>query len=190
MEQPAETLIFDSEAFLEWEELQEDKYEFIQGEVFAMGGARREHVVVAGNMFATLKHNLKGKPCQTYISDMKLRVEQVDAFFYPDVMVSCDKEDHKAEQFLSNPSLIIEVLSDSTEAFDRGKKFAAYRQIKSLKEYVLIDIKAKRIDCFRRTAENDWLLHVSEEQDTCDFICLDISIALADIFEDIQNDET
>ncbi|MCK5830377.1 MAG: Uma2 family endonuclease [Methylococcales bacterium] len=190
MVQTAEPLIFDNQSFLKWEELQEDKHQFIQGEIFAMGGARREHVVVSLNIASILKQHLKGKPCQTYISDMKLRVEQVDAFFYPDIMVSCNKEDHKAEQFLSNPSLIIEVLSDSTEAFDRGKKFAAYRQIKSLKEYVLIDIKAQRIECFRRTAENDWLLHVSENQQTCDFICLDISIDLADVFEDIQTEET
>lgn len=188
--QTAETLIFDSESFLEWEALQEDKYQFIQGEVFAMGGARREHVIVSLNVASILKQHLKGKPCQTYISDMKLRVEQVNAFFYPDIMVSCDKEDHKAEQFLSNPTLIIEVLSDSTEAFDRGKKFAAYRQIESLKEYVLIDIKAQRIECFRRTTENDWLLHISENQEACNFSCLDISIALADIFEDIQTNET
>jgi len=184
MVQTAKELAFNNEDFLEWEETQEDKHEFIQGEIFAMGGARRDHVVVAGNMFALLKQHLKGKPCQAYISDMKLRVEQVDAFFYPDVMVSCDKEDHKAEQFLSNPSIIIEVLSDSTEAFDRGDKFAAYRHLQSLKEYVLIDIKARRIECFRRTEKNDWLLHVSENQENCDFICLNISVALDDVFED------
>ena len=188
MVQTAETLIFDSDNFLEWEELQEDKHEFIQGEAFAMGGARREHVVVSLNIASILKQHLKGNPCQAYISDMKLRVKQVDAFFYPDVMVSCDKEDHKAEQFLSNPTLIIEVLSDSTEAFDRGKKFATYRQLQSLKEYALIDIKAKRIECFRRTTENDWLLHISEEQEKCEFICLNISVSLTDIFEDVQND--
>ncbi len=185
MLQPTEALVFNNEDFLEWEETQENKHEFIQGEIFAMGGARRDHVVVAGNTFALLKHHLKGKPCQVYISDMKLRVEQVDAFFYPDIMVSYDEKDRKAEQFLSNPSLIIEVLSDSTEAFDRGEKFAAYRQIQSLKEYILIDIKTRRIDYFRRTEENDWLLHVSENQENCDFIYLHISVALDDIFEDI-----
>ena len=188
MVQTAKELAFNNEDFLEWEETQEDKHEFIQGEIFAMGGARRDHVVVAGNTFALLKHHLKGKPCQVYISDMKLRVEQIDAFFYPDVMVSCDEKDHKAEQFLSNPSLIIEVLSASTEAFDRGEKFAAYRHIQSLKEYILIDIKTRRIDCFRRTEENDWLLHVSEDQESCEFICLHISVALDDIFEDVPTD--
>ncbi len=188
MVQTAKELVFNNEDFLKWEETQENKHEFIQGEIFAMGGARQDHVIVAGNMFALLKQHLKGKPCQTYISDMKLRVEQVDAFFYPDIMVSCDETDHKAEQFLSNPSLIIEVLSDSTEAFDRGEKFAAFRHIQSLKEYVLIDIKARRIDSFRRTEKNDWLLHVSENQASCDFIYLDLSVELDDIFEDVPTD--
>lgn len=187
MVQAAEALTFDYKDFLAWEELQEDKYEFIRGEVFAMGGARRDHVIVSLNIASVLKQHLKGKPCQAYISDMKLRVEQVDAFFYPDVMVSCDEDDHKAEQFLSNPTLIIEVLSDSTEAFDRGGKFAAYRHLQSLKEYVLIDIKARRIECFRRTEKNDWLLHVSENQKSFNLTCLDISIAFDDVFEDIQN---
>ncbi len=187
MVQTAEAMILEGEGFLEWEELQEDKHEYIQGEIFAMGGARREHVVVSLNIASILKQHLKGKPCQTYIADMKLRVEQVDAFFYPDVTVSCDKDDQRAEQYLSNPSLIIEVLSDSTEAFDRGNKFSAYRQLKSLKEYVLIDIKALRVECFRRTVDNDWLLHISENQESCDFSSLNISVTLADIFEDVDD---
>ena len=103
--QTAEVLVFDSQDYLAWEDLQEEKHEFINGEVFAMGGARREHVVVSGNVFAALKQHLRGTPCQAYIADMKLRVEQQNAFYYPDVMVSCDKNDQKADQFLSNPSL-------------------------------------------------------------------------------------
>ncbi|MCF6205198.1 MAG: Uma2 family endonuclease [Methylococcaceae bacterium] len=186
MVQTADAIVFKGEDFLEWEELQEDKHEYIQGEIFAMGRARREHVVVSLNVASVLNQQLKGKPYQTYIADMKLRVEQVNAFFYPDVMVSCDQDDQKAEQYLSNPSLIIEVLSDSTEAFDRGNKFSAYRKLQSLKEYALIDIKALRIECFRRTEDNDWLLHISENQESCDFSSLNIFIALADIFEDVN----
>ncbi|NOR70633.1 MAG: Uma2 family endonuclease [Methylomarinum sp.] len=183
--QTAESLGFDAKGFLEWESLQEQKHEFINGEVFAMGGARREHVVVSLNVASLLKQHLRGKPCQAYIADMRLRVESVDAFYYPDVMVSCDKSDHKAEQYLSNPVLLVEVLSDSSEAYDRGDKFAAYRQIASLKEYVLIDIKAQRVESFRRTENDDWLLHVTEAQEMCDFVSLELSVAMADIFEDV-----
>jgi len=183
--QTAEALLFTNEGYLVWEETQAQRHEFVNGEVFAMGGIRQAHVVVSGNVFAALKQHLRNKPCRTYISDMKLRVEQVDAFFYPDVMVSCDKLDHKAEQFISNPVVIIEVLSDSTEAYDRGAKFSAYRHIESLKEYFLIDIDAKRIECFRRTPDNDWLLHVYEAGSSCEFVDLQCSIALSDIFEDV-----
>ena len=183
--QTAEISVFSGADYLAWEELQEDKYEYYQGDVFAMGGARREHVVVAGNFFATLKQHLRGTPCQAYISDMKLRIESVDAYFFPDVMVSCSTQDQQAEQFLTSPTLIVEVLSDSTEAFDRGAKFAAYRQLPSLKEYILVDIKAQRVESYRRTEAEDWLLHISEGNVTCDIVSLEFAIELVDIFEGI-----
>jgi len=185
--QAAEALVFDSQDYLIWEEQQEEKHEFINGEIFAMGGARREHVVVAGNMFAVLKQHLRGTPCSVYIADMKLRVEQENAFYYPDVVVSCDKSDRKADQFLSNPTLIIEVLSDSTEAYDRGIKFAAYRHLTLLKEYVLVDIKNKSVECFRRTEDDNWLLHIFSDQTSCNFDSVDLSVSMADVFEDIED---
>ena len=184
--QTAEAYTMTADDYLVWEELQEEKHEFVRGETFAMGGARREHVIVAGNAFASLKQHLRGTPCHAYISDMKLRVEQMDAYYYPDVMVSCDKNDQRAEQFLTQPSLIIEVLSDSTEAYDRGDKFAAYRQISSLKEYILIDIKSRRVECFRRTTDNDWLFHDYSNELVCRLSSVEVDMPLADIFEDID----
>jgi len=184
--QTAEALVFNAEDYLKWEETQEQKHEFVKGEVFAMGGARQAHVLVSGNVFASLKHFLRNKPCRTYMADMKLRIEQLDSFFYPDVMVSCDKSDHKEEQFISNPALIVEVLSDSTEAYDRGAKFSAYRQIESLQEYFLIDIKTKQVECFRRTSDGHWTLYVYEASDFCEFSALEFTVAVADIFEDIE----
>ncbi len=184
--QQAEQLAFDANAYLEREELEPEKHEYIAGEVFAMGGARREHVVVCGNVFASLKQRLRGKPCQAYIADMKLRVEQADAFFYPDVMVSCHPEDHQAEQFLTKPTLIVEILSDSTEAYDRGIKFASYRLLDSLQEYVMVDIKARRLECYRRTADNDWLLHDVTGDEDCEFKSLGFSVPLKEVFEDVD----
>jgi len=189
MSQTAESLVFTVDDYLVWEELQEEKYEYVNGEVFAMGGARGEHVIVSLNIASALKQQLRGKPCQTYMSDMKLRVEAMDAFYYPDVVVSCNKSDHQAEQFLSSPRLIVEVLSDSTEAYDRGGKFAAYRNITSLNEYVLVNIKTRSVECFRRTAENDWLLHVYTDETVCDFVSLDVSVEMATIFEDIVDNQ-
>ncbi len=186
MMQTAEPFTMTADDYLAWEELQEEKHEFVLGETFAMGGARREHVIASLNIAASLKQHLRGTPCRAYISDMKLQVEQMGAYYYPDVMVSCDKNDQRAEQFLTQPSLIIEVLSDSTEAYDRGDKFAAYRQIASLKEYVLIDIKSRRVECFRRTMDNDWLFHDYSNEPVCRLSSVEVDMPLADIFEDID----
>lgn len=177
---------FDAEAYLSWEEGQAEKHEYINGEVFAMAGARREHVVVAGNLYAAFKQRLRGGPCQAYIADLRVRVAAADAFFYPDVVVSCDPRDHAAIQFIEHPTLIVEVLSESTESFDRGHKFAAYRTLPSLQEYVLVDSEARRVESFRRTSENDWLFHDhSTDGQECRFRSLEVAIPLAEIFENL-----
>lgn len=109
--------------------------------------------------------------------------------FYPDVIVSCNNNDYQADQLLSSPCLIVEVLSNFTEAYDRGAKFTAYRQLTSLKEYILVDIKSRSAEYFRRTADNDWLLHVYTDKDVCDFVSIDISMEMQDIFEDIVDQQ-
>jgi len=174
-----------AEDYLAWEETQVEKHEFVAGEVFAMVGARQDHVVVCGNIFAGLKQRLRGTPCRPYVADLKLKVEAADAFFYPDVMVSCHPGDLSNQQFISNPSLVVEVLSDSTAAYDRGGKFAAYRKLDSLKEYLIVDIEARRVECFRRTADNDWLLHDYVGDVDCLLSSLGIRIPMSEIFEDI-----
>ena len=184
--QPAEQLNFSAEDYLAWEETQADKHEFIAGEVFAMTGARQDHVIVSLNIASALKQRLRGTPCRPFISDLKLHVEAADAFFYPDVMVSCHADDLKNQRFIEHPSLIIEVLSDSTAAFDRGGKFAAYRKLSSLKEYLIIDIDARRVECFRRMTDNDWLLHDYVDNQDCELTSLNISLPMAEIFEDIE----
>ena len=177
---------FEAADFLAWEASQAEKHEFLAGEVFAMGGARREHVLVSGNVYSALKQRLRGKPCQAYIADMKLRVDKADAFFYPDVMVSCHPDDRRAEQFLSQPCLIVEVLSESTAAFDRGAKFVAYRSLDSIQEYIIVDIDSKRVECFRRTTDNEWLLHDYVGEVDCELTSLGFTVPLAEFFEDIE----
>ena len=186
MTSPATQTAFDAEAYLAWEDRQAEKHEYLRGEVFAMVGARREHVVVSGNLYAAFKQRLRGGPCQAYVSDLKLRIEAVDAFFYPDVMVSCDPRDHAAGQFIAHPTLIVEVLSESTAAFDRGEKFAAYRTLPSLQEYVLVDIPSRRVESFRRTADHDWLFHEHRpDLGDCHFPALGASIPFDEIFENV-----
>ncbi|MFM9884810.1 MAG: Uma2 family endonuclease [Burkholderiales bacterium] len=171
-------------AYLDWERDQADKHEFVEGEVFAMGGARRAHVTVAGNLFSALKSHLRGGPYRAYVSDMKLRIAEADAGFYPDVMVSCDARDHAAEQYLQHSTLIVEVLSDGTAAFDRGGKFAAYRRLESLREYVIVDIDARRVESFRRDATGHWVLHEFAGDGNCEFESVRFAMPLAAVFED------
>ena len=191
MTSPAIQSAFDAEAYLAWEDQQAEKHEYLRGEVFAMVGARREHVVVSGNLYAAFKQRLRGGPCQAYVADLKLRVETVDAFFYPDVMVSCDSRDHAAAQFVEHPTLIVEVLSESTAAFDRGDKFAAYRKLSSLQEYVLVDIPSRRVESFRRTAEQDWLFHEHRSDlGDCHFPALGVSIPFDEIFENVVPEDS
>ena len=177
---------FDAKSYLVWEERQAEKHEFIAGEVFARAEARREHVVVSGNLAAAFKQRLRGGPCQAHVADSKVRVEAADAFFYPDVVVSCDPRDHAASQFIAHPTLIVEVLSESTAAFDRGNKFAAYRTLPSLREYVLVDIETRRVETFQRTPENDWLFHeYLPGCGECGFPALNVSIPFDEVFENV-----
>jgi len=171
--------------FLAWEIEHPDKHEFYRGEAFAMGGARQLHVQVAGNCFALLKAHLRGRPCRAYIADMALEVEAADAIFYPDVFVSCHPDDLAAERVLRHPTAIIEVLSDSTAAFDRGLKFAAYRSLASLREYALIDPEARSIDIFRRTDNDDWLLDLHASARGLVLPSLEFEAATATVFEDL-----
>jgi len=177
---------FSADDYLAWEERQETKLEYVCGEVFAMVGARREHVVVTLNLASALKQRLRGGPCQAYVADLKLRVEAADAFFYPDVMVSCDQRDHAAGLFISHPTLIAEVLSESTAAYDRGDKFAAYRTLPSLQEYVVVDVRARRLESFRRASDGDWLFHeYGPDSADCPFPSLELSVPYAEIFENV-----
>ncbi len=179
---------FSAEEYLAWEERQEVKHEYIHGEVYevyAMAGARDAHVTVAGNVFALLKAHLRGTPCRTYISDMKLRVEAADAYFYPDVFVTCDARDQASEMSKSHPVLIVEVLSDSTAGHDRGRKFKLCRTLDSLREYALIDPGLRTVDVFRRDAEGRWVLYTFEGEAEAEFASLEFRAPLSLVFEDV-----
>lgn len=176
---------FERRDFFAWEAEQPVKHDFVAGEVFAQAGARQDHVVVALNIATSLRQKLRGTPCRTYISDMQLEVAQADAVFYPDVMVSCHPEDLAAERILHHPRVIIEVLSDSTAAYDRGAKFAAYRLLDSLQEYVLVDPDRRSVEIFRRLPSNDWLLATGDSARGVVLTALDLEIGLDEVFEDV-----
>ncbi|MFM9886409.1 MAG: Uma2 family endonuclease [Burkholderiales bacterium] len=147
-----------AEEYLRWEAEQPDKHEYVAGEVFAMVGATRLHNIVALNLARHLASRLEGTPCRVFISDIKLEVAAANAYFYPDVMVTCDAADLKADLAMHAPTLVVEVLSPSTASYDRGEKFRAYRQIESLREYTLIDPDKQMVDGFRREAGGRWVV--------------------------------
>ena len=181
---------FERADFFAWEAEQPMKHDYVAGEVFAQAGARQDHVVVALNIAASLRQKLRGTPCRAYISDMQLEVAQADAVFYPDVMVSCHPEDLAAERVLHHPRVIVEVLSDSTAAYDRGGKFAAYRMLESLQEYVLIDPERRSLEIFRRLPSNDWLLATGDSARALVLAALDMEIGFDEVFEDVAVPET
>lgn len=181
----AQQQTFGVQEYLAWEAEQIDKHEFIAGEVFAIVGVRRVHAIVAGNLFAALHEHLRGTPCMPFIADMKLNVQAMDAFYYPDVMVTCNDADKAAELFIEHPKLIVEVLSDSTAAYDRGAKFAAYRKIDSLEEFVVVDIDCKGVESFRRQDEGRWLLRDFTGGENCLFESVGLTMPMARVFEDV-----
>jgi Uma2 family endonuclease len=143
--------------YLAWEAVQAERWEFWNGEVFAMTGARRVHNIVTLNVGAALREALRGTPCMPFVADMQVRVKATNAGFYPDVVVSCDARDAVAERTLEHPRLVVEVLSESTAANDRGEKFRQYRLLPSLQEYVLLDPDLRRAERFTRGEGGAWL---------------------------------
>ncbi len=173
--------------YLEMEEKSDVKHEYIDGYVYAMAGANDPHVTIASNAFGIIRNHLRGSGCRVYISDMKARIDSLNRFYYPDVMVTCDPRDTQSQNQKRFPKLIIEVLSKSTEAFDRGDKFADYQQIESLEEYVLINIKRQRLECFRCNEDGIWFLKsYSGEQDSFHLSSINFEGKFMDLYEDVS----
>ena len=181
-----EAAALNRQAYLDWEAEQPDKHEYIAGEVFAMEDARRTHALVVGTIFAALHTHLKGSPNRSFASCMKLFVADADAYFYPDVMVTCDERDRRAELAIEHPRLVVEVLSDSTAAYDRGAKFAAYRKLADLQEYLIVDIAQRRLELYRRAADH-WLMFDSAgDGPALQLQSVDMALSPAEAFEDLD----
>ncbi len=186
MSLPAPQPVFDAQAYLAWEAEQSTKHEYHDGEVFAMAGATDAHVTVAGNVYMALRNHLRGSPCSVFISDMKLRVEEDNAFFYPDVFVTCADSDRGQSHSKSAPVLVVEVLSPATSAYDRGAKFAAYRKLPTLREYALIDPERLSLDLFRREGDSKrWVLHPIEAGGHVEWASVGLQVPLEALYEDV-----
>ncbi len=172
--------------FLAWDETQTVKHEFVAGEVFAMAGGEDRNDTVAGNLYMALRQHLRGSPCHAYGSDVKLRVEAADCFYYPDLMVTCSASDLADRLIKREPVLVVEVLSPSTAAFDRGDKFADYRQLPALAEYLLVDVDRQRCDLYRKGADGLWVLHPVGPTETLHLASVDLALPADALWADLE----
>ncbi len=171
-------------AFLAWDAHEPVKHEFVRGEVFTMAGAEERHVTTALNVAMALRAHLRGTPCRTFMSDMKLRVEAADCFYYPDVMVTCSTAD--TDPLVKREAvLVVEVLSPSTAAFDRGDKFADYRLLPSLREYLLLDADKRRGDLYRKGGDGLWVLHPLSTDEALRLESVELTLEPAVLWEQV-----
>ncbi len=171
--------------FLSWEPTQPLRYEFAGGHVFAMAGASRAHGTIATNLVSLLRPAIRGKGCGLYVADMKVAVPEIPAIRYPDVVVTCDPRDLKDDQLTRFPTLLVEILSESTEALDRGVKFAEYRGIATLREFVLIDSRAVHVEVYRRGDENRWYFQEYGAHDEVVLESIALRIPIEALYEDL-----
>jgi Uma2 family endonuclease len=177
------------EDYLAIERSAEVKSEYFDGEIFAMAGASEPHNLIVINTIRELSIQLKKRPCKVYANDMRVKVSLTGLFAYPDVVVVCGKThfDDSHLDTLLNPTLIVEVLSDSTEAYDRGRKFEHYRKLESLAEYVLIAQHRPHVESYRRQPEQRWVLTESDGLDgSLRLDAIDCELALAEIYDKVE----
>lgn len=184
--------------YFDWEEVQPIRYEYINGEVFAMAGGTLPHNAIALNVASALKNHLRGKPCQPYMADAKLGISPRGLFYYPDVMVTCDRRDRQEQKVVYHPCFIAEVLSSSTEGKDRGIKFRNYRRIDTFREYALISAETMMVEIYRLNPQGKWELTTYSPEDNATspdaidihLTTVDLHISLALLYEDAIFPET
>jgi Uma2 family endonuclease len=189
MSSQTQRAIITPEEYLTIERKANERGEYFEGEIFVMAGASKEHNLIVGNAFAELHAQLKKRPCQVYANDMRVKVSTSGLYTYPDIIVSCGKEqfDDKYKDTLLNPTLIIEVLSNSTEAYDRGEKFKQYRQLESLMEYVLINQDKYLIEHYIRLPDNRWLFSGTDDlQDIVQLSTINCHLTLHEVYHKLE----
>jgi Uma2 family endonuclease len=170
--------------YLALERKSEVKHEYHAGVMYAMAGTSREHNLIAGNLFGEIRAQLRDRPCEVYVGDMRVLVSPTGLYTYPDVVAVCGEprfEDHEVDTLL-NPTLIVEVLSPTTEAYDRGKKFGHYRRLESLQEYVLVAQDEVRVERYTRQGD-EWLLtELSQLEDSLRLASIGCEVSLREIY--------
>lgn len=173
------------EEYLLWELDQDLRYEYINGEVFAMTGGTIPHNDIALNLYTALRPHLRPRGCRVNVSDVKVRVTSKSPYFYPDLIVSCDRQDLNAHKFIQNPKLIVEVLSPSTSSKDRGEKFRYYLEMPTLQEYLLIDSEKISVERYCRGEGRMWLYYPYTTGDIITLSSIEFELPIELLYEGV-----
>ncbi|WP_438011453.1 Uma2 family endonuclease [Sorangium sp. So ce321] len=186
MDEPARKVVSSYAEYLEQERASPTKHEFLNGEIFAMAGGTPEHARLCASVGAELRTHLRGRPCAVYSADLRVRVQATGLSTYPDVSVVCGKleRDLEDKDAALNPSVLVEVLSDSSEAYDRGQKFAHYRHIPSLREYVLVSQHEPRIEVFHRNEDDSWTLREARAGQGAHLEAIGCTLSVDEVYRD------
>ena len=177
------------EQYLEIERRADHKSEYHSGEMFALAGVSEPHALIMGNIFAELHQQLKHRPCKVYQSEMRVKVDATGLYTYPDVTVVCGEArfDDNHMDTLLNPTVLIEVLSKSTEAYDRGEKYAHYRRLESVTDYLMVSQHTPRIEQYVRQPDGHWLMtEASGLESFIEIASIDCRLALSDVYDKVD----
>ena len=171
------------ESYLALEESAPEKNEYVDGEIYAMSGTTVRHNRISGNLYLALRNHLANRPCETFMVDLKVHAAAANAFYYPDLVVRCQAQPLADDtRVIDDPTLIVEVLSPSTEAIDRREKLAAYRRIPSVQEYALVAQAERSVEIYRRNGDIGWTYHAFTDDDTVEFASVGLTLTLDRIY--------
>jgi Uma2 family endonuclease len=173
---------FTPEEYFAWEEKQLEKHEYIDGEVYAMSGGSKNHSLISVRFITLFSNHLEGGGCETGNSDLKVNIVATDNYTYPDVSVTCDERDKTTTQYITYPCLIVEVLSDSTESYDRGGKFRLYRNNPILQDYLLVSSVSIEMDLYHKNDAGEWVIINYQEGDTVELKSINLSFPIEQVY--------
>ena len=179
------------EEYFAWEEKQLEKHELIDGQVYLMGiygmsGGSKNHSLLAAKLITLFTNHLEGSRCDTATSDLRINIVGTDNYTYPDVSVTCDDRDKTTPQYITYPCLIVEVLSPSTETYDRSGKFRLYRKNPNLQDYLLVSSTSIEMDLYHKNEAGDWLIINYQAGDTIELKSIDLSFPIEQIYRNLD----
>lgn len=173
------------EEYFAWEEKQLEKHEYIDGEVYAMSGGNKNHSLISVRFITLFANHLDGSSCETGNSDLRVNIADTTDYTYPDISVTCDERDKTTTQYITYPCLIVEILSSSTEAYDRGGKFRLYQNNPILQDYLLVSTSRIEMDLYRKNDRGEWLIRNYKEGDIITLESIDLNFPIEQVYRQL-----